>query len=121
MPNSLMQSTASATRTRNGMVWLPGGTFRMGSDRHYPEEGPAHEVTVDGFWIDETPVTNRDFLKFINATGCRFQVFNRDPGICQRPSRSAPGTGPPLIAGSPPAATVPRAAHDPIPRAGVPR
>src|SRR5215472_17925803 len=52
-----------------GMVWLPGGTFRMGSDRHYPEEAPAHEVTIDGFWIDATPVTNRDFLNFVNATG----------------------------------------------------
>jgi len=41
----------------------------MGSDRHYPEESPAHEISVDGFWIDETPVTNRDFLKFVNATG----------------------------------------------------
>jgi formylglycine-generating enzyme len=51
------------------MVWIPGGTFRMGSDRHYPEESPAHEVSVDGFWIDRTPVTNRDFLQFVNATG----------------------------------------------------
>jgi formylglycine-generating enzyme required for sulfatase activity len=41
----------------------------MGSDRHYPEEAPAHDVTVDGFWIDETPVTNRDFLKFVTPTG----------------------------------------------------
>src|SRR5262249_52348646 len=80
MPNPLIQSTASATRTRNGMVWLPGGTFRMGSDRHYPEEAPAHEVTVDGFWIDETPVTNRDFLKFVNATGyVTFAELKPDP------------------------------------------
>ena len=33
----------------------------MGSDRHYPEEAPVHRVTVDGFWIDRTPVTNRQF------------------------------------------------------------
>ena len=51
------------------MIWIPRGTFRMGSDRHYPEEAPAHRVTVDGFWIDRTPVTNREFRKFINATG----------------------------------------------------
>jgi formylglycine-generating enzyme len=51
------------------MVWIPGGTFRMGSDKHYPEEAPAHSVTVDGFWIDRTPVTNRDFRKFVTATG----------------------------------------------------
>ena len=51
------------------MVWIPGGTFRMGSDRHYPEEAPVHRVTVDGFWIDRTPVTNRQFRAFVEATG----------------------------------------------------
>jgi len=30
-----------------GMLYVPGGTFRMGSDRHYPEEMPVHRVTVD--------------------------------------------------------------------------
>ena len=52
-----------------GMVFVPGGTFRMGSDRHYPEEAPAHRVTVDALWIDRTPVTNRKFRQFVNATG----------------------------------------------------
>ncbi len=41
----------------------------MGSDRHYPEEAPVHRVTVGGFWIDRTPVTNRAFREFVNATG----------------------------------------------------
>jgi formylglycine-generating enzyme len=50
-------------------VWIPGGTFHMGSDKHYPEEAPAHRVTVDGFWMDVKPVTNRAFRKFANATG----------------------------------------------------
>src|SRR3954465_9228198 len=52
-----------------GMVPIPGGTFRMGSDKHYPEEAPVHRVTVDGFWIDVTPVTNKEFRRFVNATG----------------------------------------------------
>lgn len=52
-----------------GMRWVPGGTFVMGSDHHYPEEAPAHPVKVDGFWIDETPVTNRKFMEFVKATG----------------------------------------------------
>jgi formylglycine-generating enzyme required for sulfatase activity len=52
----------------DNMVWIPGGTFRMGSDQHYPEEAPTHRVTVDSFWIDRTPVTNRDFRRFVNAT-----------------------------------------------------
>jgi formylglycine-generating enzyme required for sulfatase activity len=50
------------------MVWIPGGTFLMGSDKHYPEERPAHRVTVDGFWMDKTPVTNERFAKFVEAT-----------------------------------------------------
>jgi formylglycine-generating enzyme required for sulfatase activity len=51
------------------MVWIAGGTFRMGSDRHYPEEAPVHSVRLDGFWIDRTPVTNRQFRAFVEATG----------------------------------------------------
>jgi formylglycine-generating enzyme required for sulfatase activity len=52
-----------------GMVHIPGRVFRMGSDRHYPEEAPSHLVGVNEFWIDRTPVTNREFRKFVNATG----------------------------------------------------
>jgi formylglycine-generating enzyme required for sulfatase activity len=51
------------------MIAIPGGTFRMGSDRHYAEEAPAHRVTVDPFFIDATPVTNREFRRFVEATG----------------------------------------------------
>lgn len=52
-----------------GMKRIAGGTFRMGSDVHYPEEAPAHKASVDPFWIDETPVTNAQFRKFVKATG----------------------------------------------------
>ena len=51
------------------MVWIPGGTFLMGSDHHYPEEAPAHQVTVDGFWIDRHTVTNAEFARFVRKTG----------------------------------------------------
>ena len=51
------------------MVFIPGGMFAMGSERHYPEEAPVHRVTVDSFWIDETPVTNADFRRFVEAAG----------------------------------------------------
>jgi formylglycine-generating enzyme required for sulfatase activity len=51
------------------MIWVPGGAFRMGSDDHYPEEAPAHTVTVSGFWIDRYPVTNAQFQRFVEATG----------------------------------------------------
>lgn len=39
------------------MAWIAGGDFAMGSDDFYPEERPVHQVTVDGFWMDEHPVT----------------------------------------------------------------
>ena len=44
-----------------GMTWVPAGTFLMGSNDHYPEEAPAHRVTVAGFWIDTLEVTNLQF------------------------------------------------------------
>lgn len=72
----MTEATIAAERARAdrragppGMVFVPGRTFRMGSDRHYPEEAPSHLVAVDGFWIDRTPVTNRQFRAFADATG----------------------------------------------------
>jgi formylglycine-generating enzyme required for sulfatase activity len=65
-----MQRGASAQENSHpDMVLVPGGTFRMGSDKHYPEEAPAHRFTVDAFRIDKTPVTNRQFKEFVRATG----------------------------------------------------
>ena len=60
--------TVPATRDNN-MVWIAGGSFVMGCDIAYPEEAPAHKVTVDGFWIDKYTVTNEEFSKFVDATG----------------------------------------------------
>jgi formylglycine-generating enzyme required for sulfatase activity len=51
------------------MAWVPGGTFRMGSNDFYPEEAPAHDVSVDSFWMDEHPVTVAEFRRFVKATG----------------------------------------------------
>jgi len=51
------------------MVEVPGGTFRMGSERFYPEEAPVREESVDGFWIDRHPVTVAEFRRFVKATG----------------------------------------------------
>jgi formylglycine-generating enzyme required for sulfatase activity len=50
------------------MVWIPGGSFMMGSDDK-PHEGPVHKVTIEGFWMDETEVTNAQFAAFVAATG----------------------------------------------------
>jgi len=51
------------------MVRVPGGDYLMGSDRHYPEEAPAHRVRVDDFSIDRHPVTNAEYAVFVAATG----------------------------------------------------
>ena len=59
----------TVTAPPSDMIWIEGAVFRMGSDRHYAEEAPVHRVTVDGFWIDRTPVTNRQFKDFVRATG----------------------------------------------------
>src|SRR5690606_17596074 len=53
---------------QQNMVFIGGGTFMMGSEKFYPEEKPAHKVTVDGFWIDKYLVTNRAFSDFVSAT-----------------------------------------------------
>src|ERR1700683_1656134 len=73
------------------MAWIPGGTFRMGSNEHYPEEGPAHNVTVDGFMIDRRPVTNAEFARFVDATG--------HVTLCERAPDAAayPGADPALL------------------------
>ncbi len=54
-----------------GMIWIPGGEFLMGTNdaKAHPAEKPAHRVAVDGFWIDETEVTNAQFRRFVEATG----------------------------------------------------
>jgi formylglycine-generating enzyme required for sulfatase activity len=54
-----------------GMVWIQGGEFTMGSDAPdaLSHEHPAHRVRVDGFWMDQTDVTNAQFRAFVEATG----------------------------------------------------
>lgn len=54
-----------------GMVWVPAGEFTMGSDHAFPEEAPAISARVNGFWMDQTEVTNAQFAEFVAATGYR--------------------------------------------------
>src|SRR3954447_23786567 len=67
-----------------GMTFIPGGEFKMGSERHQPEERVVHTVRVtvrvDGFWIDRHEVTNAQFRQFVDATGYRtFAERGLDP------------------------------------------
>jgi sulfatase modifying factor 1 len=51
------------------LKWIPAQTYAMGSDRHYGEEAPVHQVTVDGFQIEPHQVTNAQFEEFVRQTG----------------------------------------------------
>jgi formylglycine-generating enzyme required for sulfatase activity len=52
-----------------GMIKLEGGSMMMGAQPMLPEEGPPRTVSVAGFWIDQTDVTNSQFAAFVAATG----------------------------------------------------
>lgn len=69
--HATMQADTPMAFAREGMIYVRGGTFLMGSDYHYPEERPAHSVSVGDFLIDEVPVTNLQFTEFVAATGHR--------------------------------------------------
>lgn len=59
----------TAPQSIEGMVWIPGGTFLMGSYSGMENEQPVHEVTLKGFYADVTEVTNAQFRKFVEETG----------------------------------------------------
>ncbi|TSD82758.1 formylglycine-generating enzyme family protein, partial [Mycobacterium sp. KBS0706] len=82
---------AQTDAERADMIWIAGGSFRMGSDRHYPEEAPVHGVRVDGFWMDRTPVTNWQFRAFVDAT--RYVTFAEIPPD----PRDYPGAKPEML------------------------
>src|SRR5262245_20151042 len=89
MPTSATTNSGSAPF--ENMVWIPGGNFLMGSDAHYPEEGPAHRVTVAGLGMDIDAVTNEQFQSFVEKT--------RYVTLAERPPNAAdyPGANPDLL------------------------
>ncbi len=87
------------------IVWIPGGSFVMGADPQYPEEGPPREVSVSGFWMDSHEVTNAEFAAFVEATNY-VTLAERDP---------------PAIPGAPPEMQKPGSAVFNIPTNDDPR
>ena len=75
-----------------GMVFVPAGSFTMGADNTFPEEGPASPQSVGGFWIDRTEVTNAQFAEFVAATGYRT--------LAERGERVTAAADSPVVAGS---------------------
>ncbi len=59
---------ASALAGPDGMVWIEGGAFTMGSEQ-FADARPPHRVEVSGFWMDRTEVTNAQYARFVKATG----------------------------------------------------
>lgn len=84
-PQQVAAVTCGAAPPRD-YVWVPGGRFAMGSEDHYPEEGPVREVSVEGFWLRSHEVTNNEFAAFVEATGY-VTVAEREP-----PEGGAPGS-----------------------------
>jgi sulfatase modifying factor 1 len=97
--------TAPGPPPADTMVWVPGGTFQMGSDRHYAEEAPAHSVNVAAFWMSRHTVTNREFARFVDQTGY--------VTVAERPANpdDYPGAKPELLA---PSSVVFRKATGPV-------
>jgi len=94
-----------------GMVWVPGGTFWMGCDEcDMPDTLPVHAVTVDGFWMDKTPVTNAQFEKFVKATGY-VTVAERKPNPKDYPDAPAENLVPGSAVFTPPPQAVPLDDH----------
>ena len=87
-----MEKSVARTGIAEAMVRIPGGAFLMGSDVHYPEEAPAHRVSVNGFWMDVHAVTNAEFNRFVEAT--------HYVTLAERPANAAdyPGAKPELLA-----------------------
>ena len=95
-PSSASAATypaATARAAHPGMVWVPGGTFRMGADNDQAlkDEYPKHSVTVSGFWIDRTEVTNVQFAAFVRATGY-VTTAERKPDWNELKKQLPPGT-----------------------------
>ncbi|MBM3838073.1 MAG: formylglycine-generating enzyme family protein [Verrucomicrobia bacterium] len=92
------------------MAWIPGGTFWMGSEDGLPDEKPVHQVSVDGFWMDKTEVTNEQFEEFVKATGY-ITLAERKPDPKDFPGAPVENLVPGSVTFSPPPGDVPLENH----------
>ncbi|XCF04963.1 formylglycine-generating enzyme family protein [Tamlana crocina] len=84
--------TSKPGSTPEGMVWVEKKTFTQGAKPEdqfaMPREKPAHQVTVDGFFIDITEVTNKQFKEFVDATG--YKTIAERPIIWEEMKKDLP-------------------------------
>lgn len=76
---TIVNNTPAPSKAPKGMVWIPGGEFSMGSNVEdeslcsikgiTKDAAPIHRVYVDGYFMDETEVTNEQYAAFVKATG----------------------------------------------------
>ena len=81
----------------DGMVWIPGGLFWMGTDeggRLFADASPVHQVGVNGFWMDAHEVTNAQYARFVEATGYQ-TVAEKAPTLESVMANAGPGATPP--------------------------
>jgi len=103
-----------------GMVWIPGGEFSMGAidspavdaiGMHAAADArPIHRVYVDGFWMDETDVTNEEFARFVKATGY-VTIAEHAPTAEEFPNAPPQNLYAGSVVFSPPAHAVPLSDH----------
>ncbi len=91
-----MTGNGDVAASHAGMVWIAGGSFMMGGDNGQASEDeyPKHKVTVDGFWMDATEVTNAQFEKFVAATGY-ITTAEQKPDWNELKKQLPPGTAKP--------------------------
>ncbi|MBX3096031.1 MAG: formylglycine-generating enzyme family protein [Fimbriimonadaceae bacterium] len=105
-PAPVAEAPTPAPTPPKGMIYIPGGTFRMGSDDPmFADARPVHDVTVDPFFMDETEVTNDQFASFVEATGY-VTLAERPLNPADYPAVDPAQLKPSSIVFSPPAAAV---------------
>ena len=107
----LINKMSAPSSAPEGMIWIPGGEFSMGAeDPDMSDARPFHRVAVDGYWMDQTEVTNEEFGRFVKATGY-VTVAERKPDARDFPGASPENLVPGAVVFTPPSTTVPLNDH----------
>lgn len=107
----LINAGSAPAPAPEGMVWIPGGEFSMGcEDSEMRDARPFHRVSVDGFWMDQTEVTNEEFARFVKATGY-VTVAERKPDAKDFPGAPPENLVPGSVVFTPPDTKVPLDDH----------
>ena len=107
----LINTVSAPDPAPDGMVWIPGGEFSMGSeDPKMTDARPFHRVALNGYWMDRTEVTNEEFMRFVKATGY-VTVAERQPDPKDFPDTPPENLVPGAVVFTPPPTTVPLNDH----------